>query len=940
MAEYKDTLNLPDTSFPMKASLAQREPQMLADWDNKGIYEKIRQARAGSKRFILHDGPPYANGHLHCGHALNKILKDIITKSKSLSGFDAPFVPGWDCHGLPIELNVEKKVGKAGLKISAAEFRNKCRDYATSQIDIQRDEFKRLGVFGDWQHPYITMDYSYEANIIRALGKVIENGHLQQGFKPVHWCIDCGSALAEAEVDYEDKTSPSIDVAFFAVNPQDILRAVAGELPVKPVIVPIWTTTPWTLPANEAVCLHPELDYVLVDADKRYFLIAVELVESVMQRYGIEKYKLSAKAKGQRFERIALQHPFNERQVPIVLGEHVTTDSGTGCVHTAPAHGPEDYQVGQAYGLPLINPVLANGCYAEDVPLFAGLSVLKANDKVIEVLQERQVLLHNESIRHSYPHCWRHKTPMIFLATPQWFIAMDKNGLRQSISKVIDQVKWVPEWGKARISNMVESRPDWCISRQRAWGTPMPLFVHKSTRELHPNTVELLEQVALKVEKRGIDAWFELDIAELLGADAEHYDKISDTLDVWFDSGVSHYSVLKQNAALGLPADVYFEGSDQHRGWFNSSLTTAVAIYGHAPYKTVLTHGYTVDAEGRKLSKSKGNYVALDKLINQHGADILRLWVSSTDYRHEVSISDEIIKRNADAYRRIRNTARFLLANLFDFQPEEHCFDASQLIELDRWAIKRCQQLQDEILTAYENYHFHVIYQKIHNFCAVDMGSFYLDVIKDRQYTTAKNSIARRSCQTAMYHIIHALTRWLAPILSFTADEIWQAIPGQTSESVFIERWYDAWPVITDVDMVFWQRVQNIRDQVNKALEDKRKEGVIGSPLAAEVLILCPKEETKAMLDRLGDELRFVLITSAAGVKLIDDYKKGVGDRMEKMTPYSEESVGIVVKASEYEKCERCWHRREDVGEDVNHPGLCQRCVGNISGHDEERNFV
>jgi isoleucyl-tRNA synthetase len=920
MTEYKDTLNLPDTAFPMKANLAQREPKMLADWDTSDIYEKIRQARSGKERFILHDGPPYANGHLHCGHALNKILKDIIIKSKSLSGFDAPFIPGWDCHGLPIELNVEKKIGKAGLKISATEFRNQCRDYAASQIDIQRDEFKRLGVLGDWQHPYITMGYSYEANIIRALGKIIENGHLQQGFKPVHWCVDCGSALAEAEVDYEDKTSPSIDVAFLAVNPEDILNVVAEQLPVKPVIVPIWTTTPWTLPANEAVCLHPKLEYVLVDVDEHYFLMSAELVESVMQRYGIEKYKLKGQALGQRFEGIALHHPFNERQVPIVLGEHVTTDSGTGCVHTAPAHGPEDYQVGQAYHLALMNPVLVNGCYAEDVSLFAGLSVLKANEKVIEALDERQVLLSNGLIRHSYPHCWRHKTPMIFLATPQWFIAMDKNGLRNSIAKVIEQVKWVPEWGKARISDMVESRPDWCISRQRAWGTPMPLFVHKSTRELHPKTVELLEQVALKVEKKGIDAWFELDIVEFLGADAQHYDKISDTLDVWFDSGVSHYSVLKQNEALGLPADVYFEGSDQHRGWFNSSLTTAVAIYGHAPYKTVLTHGYTVDAEGRKLSKSKGNYVALDKLINQHGADILRLWVSSTDYRYEVSIADEIIKRNADAYRRIRNTARFLLANLFDFQPEQHCL--SQLIELDRWAIKRCQQLQDDILTAYEHYQFHVIYQKIHNFCAVDMGSFYLDVIKDRQYTAAKNSIARRSCQTAMYHIIHALTRWLAPILSFTANEIWQAIPGKLSESVFTERWYDAWPVMSDVDMAFWQRIQAIRDQVNRALEDKRKEGVLGSALAAEVTILC-SQETKAMLDRLGDELRFVLITSAANVKLADDMA---------------EAVEIVVMASKYEKCERCWHRCEDVG--AQHPGLCQRCVGNMSGHGEQRHFA
>jgi isoleucyl-tRNA synthetase len=932
MAEYKDTLNLPDTSFPMKANLAQREPQMIVNWQTKAIYEKMRDIGAGSKRFILHDGPPYANGHLHCGHALNKILKDIITKSKALSGFDAPFVPGWDCHGLPIELNVEKKVGKAGMKISATEFRAKCREYAASQIDIQREEFERLGVFGDWQRPYVTMDYSYEANIIRALGKVIENGHLQQGFKPVHWCIECGSALAEAEVEYEDKTSSSIDVAFYAAEPEKLLALVDSSLTLKPVIVPIWTTTPWTLPANEAVCVHPEYEYVLVDIGENYYLLSHDLLKSVMARYGIENYQIKGKAKGQVFEKISLKHPFNERQIPLILGEHVTIDSGTGCVHTAPAHGPEDYQVGQAYHLPLINPVMANGCYAKDVPLFAGLSVLKVNEKVIEVLQEHQVLLHQESIRHSYPHCWRHKTPMIFLATPQWFIAMDKNGLRQAIKAEIEKVNWVPDWGKARIASMVETRPDWCISRQRAWGTPMPLFVHKSTRELHPKTIELLEQIALKVEKSGINAWFDLDTTEFLGADAQDYEKISDTLDVWFDSGVSHYCVLKQNEELGLPADVYFEGSDQHRGWFNSSLTTAVAIYGHAPYKTVLTHGYTVDAEGKKLSKSKGNYVALDKLVNQHGADILRLWVASTDYRHEVSISEEIIKRNADAYRRIRNTARFMLANLFDFVPEENLLEAKQLVELDRWAIKRSQELQEEIKEAYKNYHFHVIYQKIHNFCAVDMGSFYLDVIKDRQYTTPKNSLARRSCQTAMYHIVQALTRWLAPILSFTADEIWQFIPGKQSESVFLEQWSEQWPQIETMDMMFWQQLQAVRNEVNKALENQRKEAVIGSALAAEVTLYAG-EQLYPVLSRLGEELRFVLITSSAIVKPMDKCKAEI-------LRSSDLDLAISVRASEYEKCGRCWHRREEVGSDSEHPELCQRCIDNISGRDEVRHFA
>ncbi|HAT1795773.1 TPA: isoleucine--tRNA ligase [Legionella pneumophila] len=931
MAEYKDTLNLPNTAFPMKASLSVREPEMLADWQARGIYQKIRKARVGSKRFILHDGPPYANGHLHCGHALNKILKDIIIKSKTFSGFDAPFVPGWDCHGLPIELNVEKKVGKAGSKITPREFRAKCREYAASQIDIQREEFQRLGVLGDWYNPYVTMDYHYEANIVRALGLMIKNGHLQQGFKPVHWCIDCGSALAEAEVDYEDKTSPSIDVAFAAVNPSEFLNCFGNQPAVKPLILPIWTTTPWTLPANEAVCLHPEIDYSLIDTGDSYYVVATDLVESAMARYVISHYKTLGSAKGRVFEHFKLQHPFYKRQVPVVLAEHVTTESGTGCVHTAPAHGPDDYLVGQTYRLPLINPVMANGCFAEDVELFAGLSVLKANEDILTVLSERGVLLANESIRHSYPHCWRHKSPMIFLATPQWFISMDKSNLRQAIVNEIEKVNWVPDWGKARISNMVENRPDWCISRQRSWGTPMPLFVHKTTRELHPDTLELIEKVAVMIEKSGIDAWFDLDGSELLGDDAKHYDKITDTMDVWLDSGISHFSVLKHNNDLDFPADVYFEGSDQHRGWFNSSLTTAVAMYGVAPYKTVLTHGYTVDAEGKKLSKSKGNYVALDKLVNQHGADILRLWVASTDYRHEVSISEEIIKRNADAYRRIRNTARFLLANLFDFNPVSDCIDAKELLELDRWALKRCQLLQEEIIAAYENYHFHLIYQKIHNFCAVDMGSFYLDLIKDRQYTTAKDSIARRSCQTAMYHMVKAFTIWLAPILSFTAEEIWQTIPGNNNESVFIEHWYDAWPTIDAVNMDDWEQLHIIRDEVNKALEETRQRGEIGSALAAEVTVYAD-DKVLPKLTRLGEELRFLLITSGAKASPINHSPKGLA--------VTDCGVSIQVIASVHEKCARCWHRRADVGQNQEHPELCLRCVGNISGYHEERRYI
>ncbi len=934
MAEYKQTLNLPKTAFPMKASLATREPEMLNAWQESAIYAKVRQTFKGKQQFILHDGPPYANGHLHCGHALNKILKDIVVKSKTLSGYDSPFVPGWDCHGLPIELNVEKKIGKAGIKVTPEHFRAKCREYAASQIDIQRNEFKRLGVFGDWDNPYITMDYHYEANIIRSLGKIIANGHLQQGFKPVHWCIDCGSALAEAEVEYENKTSHSIDVAFELVDKSACFERFNIKASTKPVVVPIWTTTPWTLPANEAVSVHPDITYSLVydKENDRYFIIAQDMVAGVMARFKVSDFDEVAHTAGASLEYLQLQHPFNDRLVPVTLGEHVTTEAGTGCVHTAPAHGPDDYVIGLNYELPLINPVMANGCYAEDVPLFAGLHVFKANKEVRAVLEQNKRLLSDELLEHSYPHCWRHKTPMIFRATPQWFIAMDKNQLRDNTLKAIEKTQFIPQWGQARINSMVENRPDWCISRQRAWGTPITLFVHQKTKELHPNSVELIEQIAKRVEDQGIDAWFNLDIAELLGEKANEYEKVTDTLDVWFDSGVTHYCVLSQRSNLTNPADLYLEGSDQHRGWFNSSITTGVAMNGHAPYKAVLTHGYTVDANGHKLSKSKGNYVELDKLIKQYGADIIRLWVSSTDYRNEVSISDEILKRTSDAYRRIRNTARFLLSNLFDFEPANHLLETQDLVELDKWAIKRVALLQQEIQKAYDEYNFHLIYQKLHNFCTVEMGSFYLDIIKDRQYTAATQSVARRSCQTAMFHILHAFVRWLAPILSFTADEIWKNMPGQTTESVFLVKWYDEIPRVDDVDMTYWQTIQAVRDEVNKALEVARQEGRIGSGLEAKVTLYANADLYDA-LSRLGDELRFVLITSKATVELVSSQAK-------QANPTEIDGLALGVQALELEKCERCWHRSDEIGLDANHPLLCQRCVGNITGNDETRKFA
>jgi len=932
MSDYKNTLNLPHTDFPMKAGLPVREPLLLTQWAEKDLYGQLRAKRKNAPRFVLHDGPPYANGHLHCGHALNKILKDMIVKSKSLSGFDAPFVPGWDCHGLPIELNVEKKTGKAGTQVDAAIFREHCRTYASEQIDIQREEFKRLGVFGDWSQRYATMDYTYEANIVRALGKIVANGHLHRGFKPVHWCIECGSALAEAEVEYEDKQSPAIDIAFVAADPVEWLTRFGVALTVKPVVVPVWTTTPWTLPANAAVSMHPELPYVLVEAKECYYVIAEALVESVMARLDAGVFVVRARALGHTLEHALMQHPFYEKTVPLVLGMHVTMDAGTGAVHTAPAHGPDDFVVAQKYDLTWENPVLGNGCFAPDIALFAGHFIRKADALILNVLREKQTLLHEETLTHSYPHCWRHKTPVIFRATPQWFIAMDQKGLRQKLLSVLDKITFLPEWGLARLRLFIEKRPDWCISRQRAWGTPIPFFMHRVTGDLHPDTLVLLEKVAILIEQSGIEAWFSLDPKTLLGDAAADYEKSMDTLDVWFDAGVSHEAVLRARSTLGFPAAIYIEGSDQYRGWFNSSLTTSVAMNGVAPYEMIITHGYTVDAEGKKLSKSSGNYVALDKLIHQHGADILRLWVAAADYKNEVSISEEILKRTGDAYRRIRNTARFLLANLFDFDIHKHRVDTSALVELDQWIIRRAELLQAEIIAAYDTYQFHVVYQKIQHFCTIDLGSFYLDVIKDRQYTTPVNSIARRSCQTAMYHILQAMTRWLAPLLSFTAEEIWQSMGQMTNDSVFLETWYDAWPKVEHVDIAYWALMQKVRDEVNKALETKRSAGVIGAGLAAHVTLYA-SPVLKEKLARMGDELTFVLITS--GVSLHDFAEKPLDAMIS-----DDGALAIHVTAEDTPKCIRCWHRQADVGENAEHPELCGRCVGNITGHDEIRRFA
>jgi isoleucyl-tRNA synthetase len=941
MTDYKNTLNLPRTDFAMKANLAQREPELLVKWQAMGLYQKIREHHKGRPQFILHDGPPYANGDIHIGHAVNKILKDIIVKSRSLGGFDAPYVPGWDCHGLPIELMVEKKIGKAGHKIDAKTFRDACRDYAGKQVNKQRDDFQRLGVLGDWQQPYLTMDYHTEANIIRTLGKMIDCGHVIRGFKPVHWCIECGSALAEAEVEYEEKSSPAIDVKFEVIDKDKFWKIMWNKPQAKdkPVSFVIWTTTPWTLPANRAVSLNGNKNYHVTDIGDEYLVLAGQLQNEALKRYGIDPLinpdiQHTGHCLGSDLEGIKLKHPFYDREVPVIVGDHVTMDAGTGAVHTAPGHGIDDYIVGTRYNLPIDNPVGGNGCFLPETELFGGENVFKANDHVIEVLKEKGNLLHVESVQHSYPHCWRHKTPIIFRATPQWFISMDKKGLRRKALEEIEKVDWIPKWGHERISIMVFNRPDWCISRQRTWGVPITVFINKTTGELHPETLRLIEEVAKRVEGKGIDAWFDLDGAELLHKEIADYDKVMDTLDVWFDSGVTHTAVLDADDRLHSPADLYLEGSDQHRGWFQSSLLTSVGIKNQAPYKAVLTHGFTVDAKGMKMSKSKGNVVAPQQVMKTLGADILRLWVAATDYRNEMGVSDEILKRMADAYRRLRNTARYLLSNLHDFNPETDCVAMDQMLELDRWAVFKAASLQKEIISAYDTYQFHLIYQKLHQFCVVEMGGFYLDITKDRQYTTGKNSLPRRSAQTAMYHIIEALARWFAPVLSFTADEIWKFIPGKRSESVFLEEWYHGFTDLTGMDesLAYWDQIIAIRDAVSKELEKVRVSGEIGAGLDAEIDLYCD-EKIATLLYGLKDELRFVLITSYARVHPAE---KKVSSAIQPEI----NGIWIKVAASTHAKCVRCWHHREEVGKDKNHPELCGRCIGNVDGPGETRQFA
>ncbi len=944
--EYKNTLNLPQTDFPMKASLSQREPDILKQWQSEHLYEKLRAQKKGKKKFILHLGPPYANGQIHLGTATTTVLKDMVVKVKTISGFDSPLIPGWDCHGLPIELNVEKKIGKPGQKVSAAEFRVACREYASSFIDIQRDAFKRLGIIADWDHPYLTMDFRYEANIIRSLAKIIKNKHLHKGHKPVHWCLDCASALAEAEVEYADKNSPSIDVRFFVVNEKEFLdRFAKVATGAGKIAIPIWTTTPWTLPANQGVALNPTLDYVLIESDGRErLLVADSLLPALLERYQIKQHKILGKIRGDALLDIKLKHPFYDKEVPVITGEHVTVDTGTGAVHTAPAHGVDDYHLGKQFHLPLDNPVGNDGCYISTTPIFAGLHVSKANEKVIELLEKNGVLLAHTTVRHSYPHCWRHKTALIFRATPQWFISMEQQGLRDLAMQAIERVEWIPDWGKSRIRAMMENRPDWCISRQRAWGVPLALFIHKETGELHPDQLALMEKVAQKVEQAGIEAWYQLDEKELLGEAAAQYQKSMDVLDVWFDSGVSHECVLRLRPELTFPADIVLEGSDQHRGWFQSSLLTSLSMNHTESYKAVLTHGFVVDGQGRKMSKSLGNVIVPEEVIQTLGADVLRLWVASIDYRNEMNVSKEILTRTSDAYRRIRNTARFFLANLHGFDPNTQWVNANDMLWLDRFAVEKARQIQEEILQAYNTYQFHTAVQLLHQFCVADMGSFYLDIIKDRQYTMQTNSVGRRSAQTALYHIAHAFVRWIAPILTFTAEEIWRYLPQKKSDgvkakvdatSVFLNEWYNELAILPPNELMnanYFEQVRVVRDAVNKEIENQRNAAVLGSALEAEVSLYC-EPALKQALDALENELRFALITSSARVFAASEAPTDA-------VATAVDGLKVKVVATAAVKCERCWHRTETVGTNADFPGICGRCVENIAGAGEVRKFV
>ena len=939
--DYKTTLNLPETPFPMRGDLAKREPVWIKEWQQKKVYEAIRAASAGRRRFVLHDGPPYANNDIHIGHAVNKILKDVVVKSKQLAGYDAPYVPGWDCHGMPIEVQIEKTHGK---HIPVQETQRFARAYASEQIVRQKADFQRLGVLGDWDHPYTTMAYKSEADEIRTLGKLLDRGFIYRGLKPVNWCFDCGSALAEAEVEYEDRNDIAIDVAF-PIDDADRPRLAAAfglaALPAGPTLAVIWTTTAWTIPSNQALNVHPEFTYALVATSRGHLLLALDLVERCMSRFKLEG-RIVATTKGETLERVRFRHPLYDRPSPVYLGTYVTLEQGTGIVHSSPAYGIEDFQSCRRYGMKddeILNPVGGDGRFAGSLPYFGGEKIWEANPQIIDKLRDGGALLSSEKFTHSYMHCWRHRTPVIYRATTQWFAGMDDvpgwNGrkpaksLRETALAGIEGTEFFPGWGKARLYAMIANRPDWTLSRQRQWGVPMPFFIHRETGALHPRTQQLLEEVAQRVEKGGIEAWQTLDVRELDADDLDQYIKIKDTLDVWFDSGSTHQTVMggpagRQTGAgshprdTGFPADLYLEGSDQHRGWFHSSLLVSCMLNGAPPYKALLTHGFAVDGEGRKMSKSKGNGVEPQKVSSTLGAEILRLWVAATDYSGELSISDEILKRVVESYRRIRNTLRFLLANTSDFDAAKDAVPFGEMLEIDRYALAAARALADTVQGDYARYEFHVVVQRLQTFCSEDLGGFYLDVLKDRLYTAGKASRARRSAQTALALIRDALLELMAPVLSFTAEEAWRiAHPGDAS--IFCGTWIDALPSLPDAAPLLakWSRVLAVRTAVQKELETLRQTGKIGASLQAEVAITAAGEDHEA-LGSLGDDLRFVLITSAA-------------------TVLRGEGLAISATPSSHAKCERCWHYRRDVGADAGHPTLCGRCVSNLFGAGEAR---
>ena len=938
---HRDTLNMPETPFPMRGDLAKREPAWTERWQKDDVYGRIRQASRGRPVWVLHDGPPYANGDIHLGHAVNKILKDMIVKSRNMAGYDARYVPGWDCHGMPIEIQIEKKFGK---HLPADEVQSRSRAYATEQIDSQRKDFIRLGVLGDWFNPYLTMAFGNEADELRALGRLLERGFLFRGLKPVNWCFDCGSALAEAEVEYADKTDIAVDVGFPFAEPDRVARAFGlASLPAhERGMCVIWTTTPWTLPSNQALNLHPELDYALVrthfQGAATLLLVAAERVGECLQSWGLDGETV-ATCKGAALERVSFRHPFYDRLSPVYLGEYVSLETGTGVVHSSPAYGVDDFVSCKSYGMQdseILQPVLGDGTFASSLELFGGQSIWEANPKIVEAIRARGNLLNAVKHTHSYMHCWRHKTPVIYRASSQWFAGMDvtpNDGgptLRETALKAVEATAFYPGWGKARLHGMIANRPDWTLSRQRQWGVPMAFFVHRETGELHPRTPELIEQVAQRIEREGIEAWQRLDPAELLGDDAATYEKNRDTLDVWFDSGTTHQTVLRGShaAASHFPADMYLEGSDQHRGWFHSSLLTSCMLNGCAPYKALLTHGFTVDGDGRKMSKSLGNTLAPQKISDTLGAEILRLWVASTDYSGELSISDEILKRVVESYRRIRNTLRFLLANVSDFDPDRDAVPVAELFEIDRYAIALTAQWQKGIEEDLARFEFHPVVAKLQTFCSEDLGAFYLDILKDRLYTTAAASRARRSAQTALHQITSALLRAMAPILSFTAEEAWPLFAPQLCKAqggTIFTQTYHEFPAVPDAHLLEpkWARIREIRAQVLRKLEDLRAAGSIGSSLQAEVELRVSSEDHD-LLATLGDDLRFVLITSAARIVPTSDAGEPV----------------ITASPSAHAKCDRCWHWREDVGASEAHPGLCGRCVANLHGGGEPREFA